>query len=84
MELTQEHFDRAVLKLATQESVDALAERLDTVETTLRSHSTSLEKLLSKKKVKEEDETLIASDRLKRIEDFCLAAAKQLNIKFDL
>jgi hypothetical protein len=83
MELTQEHFDRAVSKLATQEGVDGLAERLNVVESTLRTHTAALEKLLTKKKTRE-DETLISSERLKRIEDFCQAAAKQLNIKFDL
>jgi phage shock protein A len=43
MDLTREHFDAAIKGLATQLSLDELAERVATVEQTLASHTTSLD-----------------------------------------
>ena len=68
-----------VIKTELQPVKDDLAD----VKTIQRSHTDSLEKLLTKKKTKE-DEVVIAASRLDRLEAFCKSAAKQLNIKFDL
>jgi hypothetical protein len=83
MELTKEHFDQAIKGLATQQSVDDLASRVTTIEKTLSQHTSALEKLLTKKKTKD-DENTVSAERFKRIEDWAVQVGQKLGIKLEV
>ena len=45
-ELTQEHFDKHITKLALQADLDQLKESVESIQSTLDSHAAILEKIL--------------------------------------
>lgn len=83
MELTKEHFDQSIKGLATQESVNELAGKLATVETTLASHTTSLDGLAKGVK-KVLDEKTISVARFDRLEHWAQLVGAKLGIKLEL
>jgi C4-type Zn-finger protein len=83
MELTQEHFDQAIRALATQESVNELATRITTMEGVLNTHTTALQQLVSKKKTKENEDT-VSLQRFKRLEDWAQKVGDKLGVKLEL
>ena len=83
MELTKEHFDKAVKGLATQESVDELARTVAQVQLTVNGHTTALDQLLTKKQSKE-DNTTVSVARFDRIEQWAQQVGQKLGIKLEL
>jgi hypothetical protein len=83
MELTKEHFDQAVKGLANQDSVNELAGRLATVETTLASHTTTLDGL-AKDVRKVLDEKTVSVARFDRLEHWAQLVGQKLGIKLEL
>jgi len=67
MELTQEHFDKAIKNLATQESLDKLSQAVGDVKQTLDTHTTSLDALAKDVKSLTE-EMLVNNTRVKNVE----------------
>ena len=83
MELTKEHFDQAIKGLATQDSVDELVGRLTTVETTLASHTTTLDGLAKDVK-KLLDEKTVSVARFDRLEHWAQLVGEKVGLKLEL
>ena len=69
--------------LATQESVDDLTKTVAKIEKTVSSHTTSLDKLLTAKKNKA-DENTVSADRFDRLEHWAQLVGQKLDIKLKL
>ncbi len=83
MELTKEHFDQALKGLATQQSVDDLAGRLTTVETSLGVHTTALTNIATDVKTLLEHKTT-TDHRLERIEHWAQQAGEKIGVKLEV
>jgi hypothetical protein len=92
MELTKEHLDEVLKSLATKKDLGALATSQELAEittdlaemkTTLASHTTSLDKLLTAKKTKA-DERVVSANRFDRLEHWAQLVGQKLDIKLEL
>jgi hypothetical protein len=69
--------------LATQESLDELTTTVAKIEKTVSDHTTSLDRLLTAKKNKA-DENTISAERFDRLEHWAQLVGRKLDIKLEL
>ncbi len=82
MELTQEHFDKSVKLLATQQSVDDLTVRVDTIERNQNIHTKALDRLLKDMETRDQ-ERIIGAERFKRLEDWAKKVSEKIGIQIE-
>lgn len=80
--ITLEGIAKLLAKLLKVE-LDPIKTRLSTIEKILEIHTSALEKLLTEKKVRE-DERIISADRFDRLEHWAVLVGNKLGIKLEL
>ena len=82
MELTKEHFDRQLAKLATSEELTALSAKIDSLKDTVDRHTTVLDGIA--KDVKDWNTEMIAvRARLDRHDQWFKQISDHLNVKLE-
>ncbi len=87
MQLTQEHFDKAMQNLpsqvALQKTADEINEKLEKVESALDIHTKALDRLL-KDLEKREQEKDVSLQRLDRLEHWAQQVGEKLGVRIEL
>lgn len=81
-QLTQEHFDKQITKLATSAELKALEERIDSVESTLDKHTTSLDTLVGRK-LHKDTETAANKSRFQRYDRWFKEIGEKIGIHLE-
>ena len=82
MELTQEHFDKAIKNLATREEIEEVKVEMSAIKEVLNTHTSALDQLVKQTRDWNTEMVMVRA-RLDRHDQWFKQLAEKINIKLD-